>query len=367
MIHFLVPANQDVGIRDYLDVAGTNLREDFSVLHYEHLARKSEFERGTYVLSALDQLSSPITELLSKIYEQLKESDGVRFLNQPIKTLRRFELLTELNRGGLNEFRVAHAAGNLTDLRFPVFLRHERLHEGSMSPLLNSTREIRQAIGQALVQGHKLRDLLVIEFCDTSNETGYYRKYASFVVGDKVIPRSLNYGRDWMLKHAGTEFTMPMVLEELDYVTKNPHRDQLLKIFKLANIEYGRIDYAIKNDRVQTWEINLNPTIGRGLRPPSKPIAADLDAVREKVRRCFYQRFESAWREVQLPALNQPKIKVEVDPGLIDAARINGVPQRPLLDGIRTALRPAKPLIVPLSSPFLRGLGGCARFFRRDR
>jgi hypothetical protein len=367
MIHFLVPANQDVGVRDYLDVAGANLREDFSVLHYEDLASQNEFQRGTYVLSALDQLSIPTAQLLSRIYDQLKDSDGVRFLNQPVKTLRRFELLTELNRTGLNEFRVAYAAGNLTDLRFPVFLRHQRLHEGSMSPLLNSTKEIRQAIGQALVQGHKLKDLLVIEFCDTSNETGYYRKYAAFVVGDKVIPRSLNYGRDWMLKHAGTEFTMPMVLEELDYVTQNPHQDQLLKIFKLANVEYGRIDYAIKNDRVQTWEINLNPTIGRGLRPPSKPIAPDLDAVREKVRQCFYQRFESAWREVQLPTLNHSKIKVEIEPAMIEAASISEISQSPLLDGIRTALRPAKPLIVPLSSPFLRGLGGCARLFRRGR
>ncbi|HJU91823.1 MAG TPA: hypothetical protein VJ656_02720 [Pyrinomonadaceae bacterium] len=369
MIHFLVPATQDRGIKDYLDVFGAPLRHEFRILYYEDLANQKEFPRGTYVLTALDQLSSATADLLAEIYQQLKDAPGIRFLNNPTKTLQRFDLLTELNRRGMNEFRVARAGSGPNNIRFPVFVRNERLHEGALSPLLNSEREIRQAIGRALVQGHKLRDLLLVEFCDTANENGYYHKYAAFVVGKKVIPRSLNYGREWMLKHSQTEFTLPMVHKELEYVSQNPHEQQLSKIFELAQVEYGRIDYAIKDGRVQTWEINLNPTIGRGLRPPSKKLAPEVDAARDGVRQCFFSGFAKGWKEVMLPTHDQPPVVVEVRPSIINAAkahdRADHARQNRLLNWFRTVLRPLKPLIEPLSSPFLRALGWFARLFHR--
>ena len=366
MIHFLVPSAQERGIQDYLDVFGAGLRNQFRILHYEDLANQKEFPRGTYVLSALDQLNAANANLLSEIYHQLKDCPGIRFLNNPTKTLQRFDLLTELNRQGMNEFRAVRAGSGRNNLRYPVFIRNERLHEGALSPLLNSEGEIRQAIGRALVQGHKLKDLLIVEFCDTANETGYYRKYAAFVVGKKVIPRSLNYGREWMLKHSQTEFTLPMVQEELEFVSQNPHEQQLLKIFELSQVEYGRIDYAIKNGGVQTWEINLNPTIGRGLRPPSKKLPPELDAVRDKVRRCFFDGFESGWKEVMLPTDGQPPIEVKIDSTIINAARTSDAHNNHFLNALRTLLRPAKPLIEPLSSPFLRGIGRFARRFERQ-
>lgn len=365
MIHFLVPAAQERGINDYLDVFGAPLRKEFRILHYEDLADQKEFPPGTYVLSALDQLNEANTKLVSEIHRQLKDFSGIRFLNNPTKTLQRFDLLTELNRKGMNEFRAVRAGSARNDLRFPVFVRNERLHEGALSPLLNSEREIRHAIGRALVQGHMLKDLLIVEFCDTANEKGYYYKYAAFVVGKKVIPRSLNYGREWMLKHSQTEFTMPMVQEELEYVSQNPHEQQLSEIFELANVEYGRIDYAIKNGRVQTWEINLNPTIGRGLRPSSKKIPPELDAVRDKVRGCFFGGFACGWKEVMLPSNGQPPIAVSIDSAILNAARASETRQNRFLELLRTILRPLKPLIEPLSSPFLRALGWFAHLFQR--
>ena len=92
-----------------------------------------------------------------------------------------------------------------------------------------------------------------------------------------------------MLKHSQTEFTPAMVHDELNYVTQNPHEEQLLKIFALAQVEYGRIDYSIKNGKVQTWEINLNPTICRGLRPSTMKLAPELDAVRAHCRERFFR------------------------------------------------------------------------------
>ena len=366
MIHFFVPAAQEFTIKDYVDLFGRELREDIRIFHYEDLVHQREFFKGTYVLAGLDQLNVGLAQLLLEIYWQLNQIKGFRFLNHPRNTLQRFDLLKKLHDVGRNDFRAVQAQGDLQGLRFPVFLREQSLHDGPISPLLNSGREIREALGRVLVQGHKLKNLLIVEFCDTSNGTGFYRKYAAFIVGKRVIPRSLNYGRQWMLKHSETEFTMPMVQEELEYVSTNPHEQQLREVFELAQVEYGRIDYAIKHNRVQTWEINLHPTIGRGLIRRSKPLPPDLDAVRDEVRRHFYEGFERAWREVDLPTSSEP-IMVTANPQTLRAAQATVESQDRLLSTFKALLRPAKPLIVPISRAFTFTLGSLARLLRQKR
>jgi hypothetical protein len=367
MIHFLVPAAQEFAIRDYLNLYGQPLRQDIHILHYESLAQQRDFLTGTYVLAALDQLTPGTAQLLFEIHQKLEQVPGFRFLNHPRNTLQRFELLTELHHLGRNDFRAVRAGGDLKGLRFPVFLREERLHNGAISPLLSSEREINLAIGRALVQGYALNNLLIVEFCDTADDTGLYRKYAAFIVGRRVIARSLNYGRNWMLKHSETEFSLPMIAEELRYVLENPHQQELLKIFQLAQVEYGRIDYAIKNGKVQTWEINLHPTIGRGLRTRSKPLPPDLDAARDKVKSAFYEGFERAWREVDLPTNSDSAYQITLSPDVNRSLKQSHVPRGRILNAAKAVLRPAKPFITPLSSPFLYTLGRIALLFRRNR
>ena len=41
----------------------------------------------------------------------------------------------------------------------------------------------------------------------------------------------------------------------------NPHEAEVRRIFDLARIEYGRIDYAFRDGRMQVWEINTNPML----------------------------------------------------------------------------------------------------------
>jgi hypothetical protein len=367
MIHFLSPAAQDDTVKEYLGFYGRALQDNIRILHYEDLAQRNEFETGTYVLSALDQLSQGQAQLVRGLYEQLNRVTGVRLLNDPSNTLQRYELLRKLKQVGKNEFTAIRSTGDFKDLRYPVFLREESLHEGAISPLLTSESEIREALGRAIIQGHQLKRILIVEFCDTSDEAGFYRKYAAFVVGKRIIARSLNYGRDWMLKHAGTEFTLPMIEEEIRFVKQNPHRDQLSEIFELAQVEYGRIDYAIANGRVQTWEINLHPTIGRGLRPPTGSIPPELDRVREEVKLCFYEGFDQAWREVDLHTESKDSIPINFSREVIRAATTPDVSHRTFLNAVKKVLRPAKPVIVPLSQPFLFGLGYLAHSLKKDK
>src|SRR5215204_2118606 len=150
MINFLVPAAHGRGIRDYLDVHGAAMRNDFHIIHCEDLIHQKELVRGTYVMAALDQLGPGIAGLVLAIYQQLKDTQGFRFLNNPETTLQRFDLLSELNKQGLNEFRALRATSDRSGLTFPVFIRSERLHEGALSPLLNSENEVRRPLGKLL-------------------------------------------------------------------------------------------------------------------------------------------------------------------------------------------------------------------------
>ncbi|HEX8673487.1 MAG TPA: hypothetical protein VF710_16440, partial [Longimicrobium sp.] len=213
MIHFVVPAALDFLMRDYLECWGRELAGRMKIVHYEALAAAAELEGGTYVLSALDQLGPAMAAFARELHERFDGSEGFRFLNHPVRTLQRHALLAELHRRGLNSFRAVRATADLSGLRYPVFMRGESTHDGALTPLLRSARELDVGLGLVTVQGRPLGDVLVIEFCPTADADGYYRKYSAFVVGGRVVPRSLAYGGSWMLKHEGTLYSRPIVEE----------------------------------------------------------------------------------------------------------------------------------------------------------
>lgn len=115
MIYFLVPAAHDFCIQDYLELHGAALSKDFCVLHTEDLVPQKEFAPGMYVFSAMDQLNAANFQLLTEIHRQLKDVPGFRFLNNPT-TLQRLDLLRELNRQGLNDFRAVRAGEDPVDV-----------------------------------------------------------------------------------------------------------------------------------------------------------------------------------------------------------------------------------------------------------
>src|SRR5262249_14439772 len=138
------------------------------------------------------------------------------------------------------------------------------------------------------------------------DSAGYYRKYSAFVVGDRILPRSLEIGRNWMLKHSRSEFTLPIMEEERAYMVGNPHGAELARIFAATRIEYGRIDYAIADGRLQPWEINLHPTIGGGPGPSKGLVPQELLPYREETKSVFYRGFAEAWAAVDLPSGGAP-------------------------------------------------------------
>jgi hypothetical protein len=360
MINFVVPEAQAFSIREYLAVWGESISSRMQVTFYHDLPNLTSTTAGTWVFAALDQISPAMRALTASICIQLGDA-GARVLNDPSSTLGRFPLLQALHRRGLNDFQATRATDPIGRLRYPVFLRDERSHGGPLSPLLHSPREVNREIGRALVRGRRMRDLILIEYCDTADANGCYRKYSAFTVGRAVIPRSVAYGHRWMLKHHGTEYSRAMVEEEREYVTGNPHERELVEIFALARVEYGRIDYALKDGAIRTWEINLNPTIGRGTRPPSGRIPIEFEPVRQESKEHFYRRFREAWESVDAEGATVGPVALNLDSRLRRNASHDSAPPRPMFQGFRVALRPFRPLLEPITKRLLPGIGRLAQ------
>jgi hypothetical protein len=310
---------------EYLEHWGRDLAgSEIQILHYEQLLSQQRYAAGTYVFSTRDEVAPAMGRFIDALAAQLSAWPGAAIYNDPRRTLRRFDLHRELWARGRSGFRSLRAAEDLSGVRFPVFVRSESAHDGALSPLLHSHGEVETWVGRALALGRSLSDLLVVEFCETADAAGWYRKYAAFRVGGRIVPRSMNYGRGWVLKFAGNEFSQAMAEDELEYVRGNPHEEELQEIFEIARTDYGRIDYSIKGGKVQPWEINLNPTIGRGLRPSSRYIEPELRAIREQTKEAFYARFNAAWAAVAAASPrpeNVAPLEVHFAESVVKAAR----------------------------------------------
>jgi hypothetical protein len=365
MIHFVVPKAHDRGIHEYLAHWGADLAPRIRVVHSESLPTASRMDRGTYVLAAMDQYSPGMASYIAALHAAMVNEPDVRFLNTPGRTLQRFELLRQMHAAGRNVFRAVRVNEDLTTLRYPVFVRDSQTHDGALSPFLHSPSEVEAAVGRALVQGRLAQNLMVVEFCDTSDAAGYFRKYSAFVVGPHILPRYLSWSREWMLKFRGSEFTPRMAEEELEYLMTNPHEAELRSVFRLAGVEYGRIDYAMKDGAMQVWEINLNPTIGRGTRESSGRVPADVAEIRDRGKHHFYRAFADAWRDVDVGGENVPAIAPAIDESVIRSALIVEDGEPPWLSALKRVLRPAKPIIAPIVDRALPVIGRAA--MRRPR
>ena len=361
MIHFIVPGAGTFTLDEYFSREPPELVARFHVLRYEELPAMARFARGTYVLAGLDQLAPGMLRLVAHLHARLSASDEIRILNDPARWRGRYHLLRVLHAEGRNDFQAYRITEDLRGMRYPVFLRGERSHGGNLSPLANSPGELEEAVGRALVQGHPRDDLLAVEFNSTVDPDGLYRKYAAFRVGNRIMARSLYHSRKWMVKFSESEYTAPLVLEERAYVRDNPHADQLAEIFDLARIDYGQIDYSLKAGRIQTWEINVHPTIGRGTGLGGGPGPQELRPIRSATREYFFDRFREAWAAVDMESGELTPVEVHFDPEMVRAATPARRRGTRLLDTMRAALRPIKSFLAPVTRRALRVVGLVAR------
>jgi hypothetical protein len=234
-------------------------------LHTRHLVGSVRPSSPRVVVFAdIERLSWDERRRASLLWDQLNTSPGVaRVLNHPTRSMCRYELLRALRVRGWNDFDAYRLSESRLPERYPVFLRGEDDHDGAMSPLLESKAELLKELERRRAEGRLREGTLIVEFCDTADDQGLTRKYGAVRVGRHVLPRHVFVSRNWMVKEMKADGVPieEVVRFETEQMRANPHAEELMKRFELAGIEYGRIDYALKDGRIQVWEINTNPTL----------------------------------------------------------------------------------------------------------
>jgi len=260
VIYYLVLERHAVGMHAFLAGWGNALASRITIMHYDKVlaGRTVRLPEGTYIFASLGDLGepgSPLREDAGRLYQELAGAFGTgRVINDPAPFLKRYDLLERLRARCINRF-AAYRAGVLPR-RFPVFLRPEFGSEWTVPALLKTAEEYQAAIARMPDPARTI----AIEFCDTSDSAGVYRKYSCFVVGERIVPRHLFFSRSWFVKQAELE-EPSMEEEEQAFLESNPHAAALLEVCRIARIGYGRIDYALLDGRVQIWEINHTPMI----------------------------------------------------------------------------------------------------------
>jgi len=361
MITFIAPWDQLWIIQNIKDRLPHNLSDKVKAISYHDLRRIGSFEPGAVIFTGLGVITNQQRGAGTEVYKQIFEkSDSISLLNHPEKSLRRLELIRKLHKTGINNF-LAYKTDEYpsASVTYPVFVRETRRHSGSLSDLIGSPDKLEEAIKNLKKSGYPSDDLLIVEFCDTSDVNGLYRKYSALKIGDAIIPRYLSLGYNWVVKEnepdpdTGELYDEQKIQDELDYIHNNPHKEELQKVFTLANIDYGRIDYGVKDGKLQVWEINTLPTFGQ---PPGfeKPFCSSTRRkARETAKELFYEELCGAIKAlgetnfsgkipVKLPkSISRPLAREERKQKFVDAAVKLGekIPRIPFLNDLRTVIK----------------------------
>jgi hypothetical protein len=239
---------------------GRPLQDHVRQITYEDLFRTPKLPRGAWIFTGLEALTGAERRLVDGMQETLRKN-GLRALNPATKVLGRYELLTRLHEAGFNDFRAHRADSPMDDIRFPAFVRVAEEHDGSLTRLLHNPAELRRALLYARMRGLRLSELLVVEFCETIAADGLYRKYAVIRVGASLVAPHLQIGPHWMTKHHTRAAEPELMAEHMRYLRENPYEEWARKVFEMAHIEYGRLDFGVRDGRPQAWEINLAPSL----------------------------------------------------------------------------------------------------------
>jgi hypothetical protein len=261
VIYCLLTAKHSYTWGAFLASWGKPLASRIRLLAYESLKEGRRWDAdGAYLFCDLDRVPATFQPRLEALHGFLSNACGsARVLNHPRRSLRRYELLQALHAAGLNRFGVQRVSAAEQPSKFPVVIRPEG-NNTAPAQLLADEAAYRAALAGCARANVPLDQLMTVEFCDTADAQGVYRKYGAFIVGASIVPRHVFFSRRWMVRIA--DLAEPRYLEEeRGYLDANPHAEALGRIACIANTSYGRIDYSMLDGQVQTWEINTNPTI----------------------------------------------------------------------------------------------------------
>lgn len=356
MIYFAVDEPRVKLLTGYLAGEwGYPLRDCIRQMTYADLFRTRSLPRGAWIFSALDALSDAELRMVHHLQCAARDA-GLPVYNSAPEALHRYDLLHLLHQSGSNDFRAHRADGPLDTVSFPVFVRVADEHDGSLTPLLHDRTALRRAMAYLWMRGLARYQLLVVEFCETAGADGLYRKYSVLRIADTYIPRHLLIARQWMTKDEYRDTEERLVFEETKFLHENPHAAWARTVFEMAHIEYGRLDYGVRDGRPQAWEINFTPVFGRGgvNRPTDTPEKQRMRLLTHPNREYTHAAIREAFRRVDPGPLPGNDVAFEFPPALVEESRRER-------DKIRSLARRQQGIARIAAAPGVRAIGPLLR------
>ena len=128
MILFLYQTGHRYAIEQYfLSHRAKQLAKKIRLVSYDRFLKFRSFPRATYIFSDIERLSPEQQECAARIWTELS-SAGLRILNHPTQSLRRYPLLRTLYDLKINRFNVYWLNENRIPSQFPVFIRRANDH-----------------------------------------------------------------------------------------------------------------------------------------------------------------------------------------------------------------------------------------------
>lgn len=296
-ITYLVTHEHRYTVAPFLEDWVPELKPSFQIVAYRDALSASPPPLGGLVIfSDLDRLDASERGAATRLADHILLSGG-RILNHPAHVIGRLDLLRRLKKAGVNSF----SAFTLRDLgtgrwpRFPVFLRTDSDHSGSLTPLIRRPAQLvvhlARQFPKALLRRRAPRRLLIVEFENVADpKTSLVRKYSYMRIGRHTVPRHVLFGTDWVLKYPDV-CSPELVVEETAFIQTTQAMEPIDAVFRLAGIDYGRIDFSIrpKDGAIQVWEINTNPMLA----PRKEQVAALRIPLQEHVARRLSEAFAS--------------------------------------------------------------------------
>ncbi|TDQ61926.1 hypothetical protein ATL17_3030 [Maritalea mobilis] len=228
---------------------------------YSWLFRTRRLPAATYIFTFIDRLHPRERRLASKIYHHINEAGaGFKALNDPAAAKNRYRLLRTLYDHGVNQFNAYLASDAPQPNRFPVFVRHLSVSLPPLTQLLENQDALDDALTELEQKGEPLDDLVVIEFCAVPYQGEFYAKLAAYRIDQTISFNMMLFDEKWYVKYRDVDHMPPDASAfEAKLMKENAFQDEVRRVFELANIEYGRVDFGLVEGRPQFYEINFHP------------------------------------------------------------------------------------------------------------
>jgi hypothetical protein len=255
-----------------------------SVWTWDQVFRARSLPRATYIFTDFDRLAPGPLEISGRIYKRLV-AEGVRVLNDPRRFRNRAQLISSLQMAGVNSYGCVQPATGRWPQRYPVFLRANAAHRGIIGQLIHDRKAAGAMVQKAVKAGYLLSDLVLVEYCaEPLAETGHFQKHAALRVGDSFVRANTVNDASWVTKRGGSNFaSSEHYASELAEYDNWPYRDFAARVFDVAGMDFGRLDFGIVGGRPQAYEVNTNPSLKVGLIHPNPDRTKSLQHYRSGI------------------------------------------------------------------------------------